>query len=170
MKYSREPKTLVLHRLRDLITPLSVGVMSRNLGRTNYFGHPRSKPFSIRRERTQKVVKDVSEATVLTDEDASVLEIVLGILLVNSFEISIYDREQEIRSSTDSSIQGLFALASMPSHSCVANATHDFSTRETGYRMIMRAVVRDGFRAQPPAEFNRVSNLKLGMKFRNNID
>ena len=52
------------------------------------------------------VVKDVSEATVLTDEDASVLEIVLGILLVNSFEISIYDREQEIRSSTDSSIQG----------------------------------------------------------------
>ena len=52
------------------------------------------------------VVKDVSEATVLTDEDASVLEIVLGILLVNSFEISIYDRLQEIRSSTDSSIQG----------------------------------------------------------------
>ena len=69
------------------------------------------------------------------------------------------------------SIQGLFALASMPSHSCVANATHDFSTRETGYRMIMRAVVRDGFRAQPPAEFNRgVSDLNLGMKFRNNID
>ena len=52
------------------------------------------------------VVKDVSEATVLTDEDTSVLEIVLGILLVNSFEISIYDRLQEIRSSTDSSIQG----------------------------------------------------------------
>ena len=58
----------------------------------------------------------------------------------------------------------------MPSHSCVANATHDFSTRETGYRMIMRAVVRDGFRAQPPAEFNQVSDLNLGMKFRNNID
>ena len=30
----------------------------------------------------------------------------------------------------------------MPSHSCVANATHDFSTRESGYRMTMRAVVR----------------------------
>ena len=41
--------------------------------------------------------------------------------------------------------QGLFALASMPSHSCVANATHDFSSRETGYRMVMRAVVRDNF-------------------------
>ena len=39
-------------------------------------------------------------------------------------------------------IQGLFALASMPSHSCVANATHDFSTRESGYRMTMRAVDR----------------------------
>ena len=39
-------------------------------------------------------------------------------------------------------IQGLFALASMPSHSCVANATHYFSTRESGYRMTMRAVVR----------------------------
>lgn len=96
------------------------------------------------RERTQRVIKDISEAIVLTDEDALVLEIVLGILLVNSFEISIYDREQEIRSSTDSSIQGLFALASMPSHSCVANATHDFSTLKTGYRMTMRAVVRIG--------------------------
>ena len=62
--------------------------------------------YSVRRERTQKVVKDIKEAIVLSDEDASVLEIVLGILLVNSFEISIYDREQEIRSSTDSSIQG----------------------------------------------------------------
>ena len=61
---------------------------------------------SIRRERTKKVIKDIKEAVVLTDDDASVLEIVLGILLVNSFEISIYDREQEIRSSTDSSIQG----------------------------------------------------------------
>ena len=100
--------------------------------------------FLARRERTQRVIKDISEAIVLTDEDALVLEIVLGILLVNSFEISIYDREQEIRSSTDSSIQGLFALASMPSHSCVANATHDFSTLKTGYRMTMRAVVRIG--------------------------
>ena len=111
--------------------------------------------FLARRERTQRVIKDISEAIVLTDEDALVLEIVLGILLVNSFEISIYDREQEIRSSTDSSIQGLFALASMPSHSCVANATHDFSTRETGYRMIMRAVVRDRFRGRALADLNR---------------
>ena len=72
-----------------------------HLGTHAYF----TNPFSIRRERTQKVVKDISEAIILTDEDAAVLEIVLGILLVNSFEISIYDREQEIRSSTDSSIQ-----------------------------------------------------------------
>jgi hypothetical protein len=65
------------------------------------------------------------------DDDLSTLEIVLGILLVNSFEISIYDRalEFKFKSWTDNSISGLFALASMPSHSCVANSTHDFSSR-----------------------------------------
>ena len=66
---------------------------------------PTRRTPTIRRERTKKVIKDIKEAVVLTDDDASVLEIVLGILLVNSFEISIYDREQEIRSSTDCSIQ-----------------------------------------------------------------
>ena len=66
---------------------------------------PTRRTLAIRRERTKKVIKDIKEAVVLTDDDASVLEIVLGILLVNSFEISIYDREQEIRSSTDCSIQ-----------------------------------------------------------------
>ena len=66
---------------------------------------PTRQNLTIRRERTKKVIKDIKEAVVLTDDDASVLEIVLGILLVNSFEISIYDREQEIRSSTDCSIQ-----------------------------------------------------------------
>ena len=40
------------------------------------------------------------------------------------------------------SIGGLFALASMPSHSCVANATHDFSRREDGFKMTMRSVVK----------------------------
>ncbi len=61
---------------------------------------------------------------------------------MNTFEISIYDRAQEVKSSTDNAIQGLFALASMPSHDCVANATHEFSAREDGYRMTMRAVVK----------------------------
>ncbi len=75
-------------------------------------------------------------------------EVTLGILLVNDFEISMRNTTGSEEEEDDSqvgkhfsckikkcknvfyqSIRGLFALASMPSHSCVANATHDFADR-----------------------------------------
>ena len=62
-------------------------------------------------------------------EDIQVMEVILGIFMVNDFEISIYGNSNGIRVATDVSIRGLFALASMPSHDCIANCTHEFSSR-----------------------------------------
>ena len=58
------------------------------------------------------------------------LRIILGIQLVNDFEVGTEDRSMEEKGTSNAvSIRALFALASMPSHSCVANATHDFAPR-----------------------------------------
>ena len=67
-------------------------------------------------------------------DDIRTFEILLGILLVNDFEISHTHNEDNMDNDDDSkesegSLRALFALASMPSHSCVANCTHDFSSR-----------------------------------------
>ncbi len=68
--------------------------------------------------------------------DVRTFEVILGVLLVNDFEVSPrFDLDPSdppganSDASDSQSIRALFALASMPSHSCVANATHDFSSR-----------------------------------------
>lgn len=61
----------------------------------------------------------------------------MGIQLVNDFEMPSRVRSHDESFGSDGSslqksqpaIRALYALASMPSHSCVANCTHDFSSR-----------------------------------------
>ena len=66
------------------------------------------------------------------EEDVQKLEVILGIQLVNDFEIDpfqSYEQDYGYEKKQGPSIRGLFALASMPSHNCVANSTHEFSSR-----------------------------------------
>ena len=65
-------------------------------------------------------------------EEIDIVKAILGIHLVNDFEITPYFPNRDLGYETTEGVQsiaGLFALASMPSHSCVANATHDFTKR-----------------------------------------
>ncbi len=67
-------------------------------------------------------------------DDLRTLKVILGILLVNDFEISPHleytgKQEDDGGVTRSVSIRALFALASMPSHSCLANATHEFTDR-----------------------------------------
>ena len=97
------------------------------------------------RDKTKKIVEAMKVAIGLKEVDVKTVEIILGVLLVNDFEVGLYDDGDAISglvSSSETSIRGLFALASIPSHNCVANATHDFSDREDGFVMTMRAVVK----------------------------
>ncbi len=100
------------------------------------------------RGKTEKAISALKKATTLLETDESVrdAEILLGILLVNDFEMSVRRRvksdDANVHEEEEVSIRALFGLASMPNHSCVANATHDFSDRESGFVMTMRAVTK----------------------------
>ena len=66
------------------------------------------------------------------DETVHTFEVILGIQLVNDFEINPFlscDQDYGYEKKQGPSIRGLFALASMPSHNCVANCSHEFSSR-----------------------------------------
>jgi len=95
---------------------------------------------------TNRIVDRLRIAIKLSDpEEIQLVKAILGIHLVNDFEITPYQPNRELGYETTEGVQsigGLFALASMPSHSCVANATHDFSRREDGFKMTMRSVVK----------------------------
>jgi len=97
-------------------------------------------------KNTNRIIDKLRIAIGLSDpEEIQLVKIILGIHLVNDFEITPYFRNFELGYETTEgaqSIRGLFALASMPSHNCVANATHDFSNRQDGFKMTMRAVVK----------------------------
>ena len=68
----------------------------------------------------------------LDPQDIPKVEAILGIHLVNDFEIGLQDRTIELEDCSRDSIRGLFGLASMPNHDCLANTTHDFSSVEKG--------------------------------------
>ena len=58
----------------------------------------------------------------MQDEDTQIIEAILGIHLVNDFEVSLQDKSTEERSTGTSehgNIRGLFALNSMPNHDCL---------------------------------------------------
>eukprot|EP00096_Caligus_rogercresseyi_P006994 TRINITY_DN2418_c0_g2_i1.p1 TRINITY_DN2418_c0_g2~~TRINITY_DN2418_c0_g2_i1.p1 ORF type:complete len:531 (+),score=146.39 TRINITY_DN2418_c0_g2_i1:103-1695(+) len=88
-------------------------------------------------------IKKHLKAMMATNDDEDDMEetvqTLLGIFLVNDFEIevSMDDGSEERRTL----IRGIFALASMPNHSCVANCSHSFSKREGGFLMTMKALV-----------------------------
>ena len=66
------------------------------------------------------------------EETLNTLEVILGIQLVNDFEINPFqscEQDYGYEKKQGPSIRGLFALASMPSHNCIANSTHEFSSR-----------------------------------------
>jgi len=87
--------------------------------------HKRRKESDYWKKRTERAVAAVQSVSGWDDADA--LKIVLGVLLVNDFEVSISRTPAEEKDFP--SIRGLFALASMPSHSCVSNTRHDFAGR-----------------------------------------
>ena len=63
--------------------------------------------------------------------------------MVNDFEVSLEDKSTEERSTNTSehgSIRGLFALASMPNHDCLANTTHTFGNSKEGFVMTVKAL------------------------------
>ena len=74
-----------------------------------------------------------SSTTRFTDDETlHTFEVILGITLVNDFEINPFpscDQDYGYEKKQGPSIRGLFALASMPSHNCVANSSHEFSSR-----------------------------------------
>ena len=76
----------------------------------------------------------------LNAEDIPTIEAILGIHLVNDFEIGLHDRTIEEENCSRESIRGLFGLASMPNHDCLANTTHDFSPIEKGCIMTVKAI------------------------------
>ena len=81
----------------------------------------------------------LKEMIGLPEEDEPIIEAILGIHLVNDFEISLQDRSIEDQTNFDS-IRGLFGLASMPNHDCLANTTHSFGTAKEGFVMTVKAL------------------------------
>ena len=66
------------------------------------------------------------------ESELHIAEVILGIQLVNDFEINPFqglEQDYGYEKKQGPSIRGLFALASMPSHNCIPNSTHEFSTR-----------------------------------------
>ena len=74
----------------------------------------------------------------LDPQDIPKVEAILGIHLVNDFEIGLQDRTIELEDCSRDSIRGLFGLASMPNHDCLANTTHTFSTVDEAQCSILK--------------------------------
>ncbi|XP_040573772.1 SET domain-containing protein SmydA-8 isoform X1 [Lepeophtheirus salmonis] len=89
-------------------------------------------------KKDAKTLEHIKAMMKISPEDYDTIKIILGIFLVNDFEICIPLEGSEEKSSL---IRGIFALASMPNHSCVSNCYHNFTCREEGFKMTMKAVV-----------------------------
>lgn len=94
------------------------------------------------KEETKKILSLLKNMAGIEDPgQIETVEAILGIHLVNDFEISLQDRSKEEEENLNSgSIRGLFALASMPNHDCLANTTHSFDTCQNGFVMTVKAV------------------------------
>jgi len=87
----------------------------------------------------EPVIKFITETIGLTEFSEDIIDTVLGIFLVNDFEINAQIGEEEWSSSSNDSIRGLYQIASIPNHDCVANTVHQFSPLNDGFRMITKA-------------------------------
>ena len=92
------------------------------------------------KKKTEKIIGLMKTMIGLAEEDVPIVEAILGIHLVNDFEIGLQDRSVEDDQGRDHSIRGLFGLASMPNHDCVANTTHSFGNAEQGFVMTVKAL------------------------------
>jgi len=89
--------------------------------------------------RHTPVIKYIRETIGLKEYSEDLIDTVLGIFLVNDFEINAKIGEDEWSSASNDSIRGLFQIASIPNHDCVANTVHQFGPLEENFRMIVRA-------------------------------
>ena len=89
--------------------------------------------------KTTKIIEMLKTMIGLSEADEPVVEAILGIHLVNDFEISLQDRSIEDQFDYNS-IRGLFGLASMPNHDCLANTTHSFGNSKQGFTMTVKAL------------------------------
>jgi len=89
--------------------------------------------------RHTPVVKYITETIGLTEFSEDVIDTVLGIFLVNDFEINAKIGEEEWSSGGNDSIRGLYQIASIPNHDCVANTVHQFGALNEEFRMLVRA-------------------------------
>ena len=124
-------RTLMIRRKQPDLWPLIWMQMS-------HLGKRRESAYW--KDRSKKVMEAVKSAIDLAEDEHAVIEAILGIHLVNDFEIGMRDFTAEADSGLEVSIRGLFGLASMPNHDCVSNTTHDFSTAEDGFVMTVKAL------------------------------
>lgn len=89
--------------------------------------------------RHDPVVRYITETIGLTEFSEDEIDTVLGIFLVNDFEINAKIGEEEWSSGDNDSIRGLYQIASIPNHDCVANTVHQFASLEEGFRMFVKA-------------------------------
>ena len=91
-------------------------------------------------QKNKPIVKFIRETLGLIEFSEDDIDTVLGIFLVNDFEINAKIDEEEWSSvGGNDSIRGLYQIASIPNHDCIANTTHQFASLEDGFRMIVKA-------------------------------
>jgi len=101
------------------------------------------KKLDFWKTETEKIINLLQIMTGLKDEDIPIIEAILGIHLVNDFEISLQDKStEEISTNTSEhgNVRGLFALNSMPNHDCLANTTHTFGSSKEDFAMTVKAL------------------------------
>lgn len=100
------------------------------------------KEMDFWKTETEKILNMLKQMIGLPETDVPIIEAILGIHLVNDFEISLQDRSlsEADDANSSNSIRGLFALASMPNHDCLSNTTHFFSSVKEGCVMTVRAL------------------------------
>ena len=86
------------------------------------------------------IIKYIRETMGLTQFSEDDIDTVLGIYLVNDFEINGRIEGEEFASTGgNDSVRGLYQIASIPNHNCIANASHIFTSLDEGFRMIVTA-------------------------------
>jgi len=89
-------------------------------------------------EKHRLIISNIRERLGITEWSEDDIDTVLGIFLVNDFEITNNTGEEEFGNQQKASIRGLFSIASIPNHSCLCNTSHTFN-KENNYRMVVRA-------------------------------
>ena len=85
-------------------------------------------------------IRETLGIDVFSEDD---IDTVLGIFLVNDFEINAQIDEDEWSSTGgNDSIRGLYQIASIPNHDCRANTNHVFASLEDGFRMTVKGRVQ----------------------------